>query len=350
MGVALAAILTEGAFKILDIREKKARHQIAGRISRVSEIPGVRFEMVPNITSVTPGFSGIVRINNLGFRGEDVSVEKPPGTYRIAVLGDSITFGRYLSGNSVYPRLLQHNMNSSEKYPRAVEVINASFSGRDTWEEMALLEHKVLPLRPDLVVLQICLNDHVRFPPPEKGTAVGAFGDQAWWQYSSFLYYLDRRVKGFRQYHVRVLKKLRLYQPTGREFLQDFFIDQREILNLESNWDEWSKALLGTRDLARDNGVDILFVLFPISHHFKKVPAETAPLLSSLARDHDIPFIDMLGPFVEGGGGNMYRDRLHPNSKGHRLVAAEIEKYIASHFLPPQSPEASGSGATAELP
>jgi len=233
--------------------------------------------------------------------------------------------------------MLEENMNSSGKYPRPVEVLNASFSGRDTWEELALLEHRVLPLRPDLVVLEICLNDHVRFPLPPKGMSVGAFGDQGWWQYSSFLHYLDKRVKGFRQFHIKVLKKLGIYQPTGKEFLQDFYIDQREILDLTSNWEEWSAALLGIRDLARAGGSDVLFVLFPLSHHFKKLPAETAPLVSALVREQDIPFIDMLGPFVAGGGAAIYRDRLHPNSKGHRIVAAEIEKYIASHFLPPLS-------------
>jgi lysophospholipase L1-like esterase len=344
LSVIVSAILTEGVFKIMDVREKHARHQVVGRISRVSEIPGVRFEMLPNITSTTPGFKGEVRINNLGFRGEDVSVEKPPGTYRIAVLGDSITFGRYLSEKSVYPRLLEESMNSSGRYPRPVEVINASFSGRDTWEELALLEHRVMPLRPDLVVLEICLNDHVRFPLPEKGAAVGAFGDQAWWQYSSFLHYLDKRVKGFRQYHIEVLKKLGLYQPTGKEFLQDFYIDQREILDLTSNWEEWSEALLGIRDLARAGGSDVLFVLFPLSHHFKKLPDETAPLVSALAREHDIPFIDMLGPFLDAEGGGVYRDRLHPNSRGHRIVAEEIEKQIAARFLPPLSPKLGKEG------
>jgi hypothetical protein len=226
-----------------------------------------------------------------------------------------------------------------------VEVINAAFSGRDTWEELALLEHRVMPLLPDLVVLQVCINDHVRFPPPENGTAVGAFGDQAWWQYSSFLAYLDKRVEGFRKYHLKVLKKLGLYRETGKDFLQDFYIDQRRMLNIDSDWEEWSQALLGIRAMARDNGVDVLFVFFPITHHFREGLSETAPLLSSLARDNDIPFIDMLAPFAEEGGSKVYRDRLHPASKGHRIVADEIEKYIASHFLQPMSPEASGSGA-----
>jgi lysophospholipase L1-like esterase len=342
LSVALCAVFTEGAFKIMDIREKRARNRVVGRISRVSDIPGVRFEMVPNITTVTPRFKGLVRINNLGFRGEDISVEKLPDTFRIAVLGDSITFGRYLSEKSVYPSVLEKNMNSSGKYPRPVEVINAAFSGRDTWEELALLEHRVLPLHPDLVVLQICLNDHVRFPPPEKGTVVGAFGDRAWWQYSSFLAYLDDRVEGFRKYHLKALKKLGLYHATGSDFLRDFYIDQRQMLNIDSNWEEWSRALLGIRDLARGNGVDVLFVLFPISHHFRKGLVETAPLLSSLARDHDIPFIDMIGPFAAAGGSKVYRDRIHPDSKGHRITANEIEKYIASHFLRPLSPEVSG--------
>ncbi len=91
LGIVLSIVLVEGAFKAMDVKEKHENSRVAGRISRVSRIPNVRYEMVPNITTVTPGQKMTVRINNLGFRGEDVSNDKPADTYRIAILGDSIS-------------------------------------------------------------------------------------------------------------------------------------------------------------------------------------------------------------------------------------------------------------------
>ncbi len=39
------------------------------------------------------------RINNLGFRGEDIKLEKPDGVYRIVAIGGSTTFAVYLPWN-----------------------------------------------------------------------------------------------------------------------------------------------------------------------------------------------------------------------------------------------------------
>jgi lysophospholipase L1-like esterase len=340
LGTVLSIVLVEGAFKVMDVKEKHENNRVAGRISRVSRIPNVRYEMVPNITTVTPGQKIPVRINNLGFRGEDVSNNKPADTYRIAVLGDSISFGRNLERENIFPVILEESMNSSGKYDHRVEVVNASLSGRDTWEELAILEHLVLPLNPDLVVLEICLNDHIHFPPPDKNVKVGMYGDLAWWQYSSLLSFLDKRVKGFREYHLKVVKKLGLYHPTGNDFMRHFYINPRNMLKIDSHWREWSKALMAVRDLSRSNGAEVMFLLFPLRYEIKRGFEETSHQIVEFTDASGIPLLDMIG-FFEEVGPSIYDDSIHPNAWGHHVVARELERFISARFLTPSSPEIS---------
>jgi len=53
------------------------------------------------------GNGGTFTINSLGFRGNDFSAEKKSGQTRIAVFGDSDTFGLNVNDNETYPFYMQ---------------------------------------------------------------------------------------------------------------------------------------------------------------------------------------------------------------------------------------------------
>ena len=52
-------------------------------------------------------------INSLGFRDRrEYSLEKPPNTFRILVLGDSVTFGHGTLDDTTYPYLLEQQLRA----------------------------------------------------------------------------------------------------------------------------------------------------------------------------------------------------------------------------------------------
>ncbi len=53
--------------------------------------PEIRKELPPNFDGLMLGAQ--VKTNSFGMRGPEIPLEKPPGVYRIAVLGDSWSFG-----------------------------------------------------------------------------------------------------------------------------------------------------------------------------------------------------------------------------------------------------------------
>jgi len=108
-----------------------------------------------------PGSSGTafdceVRINALGFRGAERSLERSADVRRIVVLGDSLTFGNNLAENDTYCAQLEQIFAGQG---RAVEVCNLGVAGYDTLQEARVFERRGASLAPDLVVLGFCVND-----------------------------------------------------------------------------------------------------------------------------------------------------------------------------------------------
>ena len=81
----------------------KAHHEL--------EIDPITLQMYPN------QISGNIKINNIGFRGDDISIEKPNDTYRIFMVGGSTTFGVVVNNDETIPAYLQNYFNSVEFRP-----------------------------------------------------------------------------------------------------------------------------------------------------------------------------------------------------------------------------------------
>ena len=98
------------------------------------------------------------RLNNLGLRGPDVSVEKAPGTIRVVTLGASETFGLSETAGREYPRQLEDSLNA-----RAVlacgdealrfEVLNAAMPGMTLPTGAQNIRTRLTQLDADLMVV-----------------------------------------------------------------------------------------------------------------------------------------------------------------------------------------------------
>jgi lysophospholipase L1-like esterase len=332
LGVGLGLLAAELVCKGLDLYASRQYRQVSNAISRPSRIPDVRFELIPGASGLTPGQDKIIRVNAHGFRGPAIQTPKPPNTFRIAVLGDSIAFGRSLDENKVFPYQLPALLQERVKH-REFDVINASLSGRDTWEEVALLEQRVLNLQPDLVILQICLNDHIRFPPPDSSVHRGAFGEKPWYAYSSFLHLLDQQFPRFRQWHIATATRMGFDMRTPEEVLKNYALDLHYIHNVAVHWPTWHREFLRARDVCRQHGVRLLLTVFPTSYILNQAEIDTTiPELSQLAQEYNIVLVDLLHPF-RAAGRPVLSDYTHPNSLGHRLVAETLADAIARDSL-----------------
>jgi lysophospholipase L1-like esterase len=94
--------------------------------------------------------------NNRGWRDRNHELEKPPGVFRLLVLGDSNSFGAIVPASSLFTRLLEEKFLAVGKN---VEVINLSYGGWSTAQELEAFRLEGRFYRPDLVVVQFTSND-----------------------------------------------------------------------------------------------------------------------------------------------------------------------------------------------
>jgi hypothetical protein len=129
----------------------------------------------PDITSFdprlgwrnTPGASGIHRtrdytvresIDSLGFRGPELTIAKPAGVRRIALLGDSFVDGYTTSFETTAGEVLERQLNAHDGKDDW-EVINAGTAGYSTDQELLLYRESVRRFKPDEVILLFYVND-----------------------------------------------------------------------------------------------------------------------------------------------------------------------------------------------
>ncbi len=107
-----------------------------------------------------PGYDfklGFGPLNQQGFRGKDFSNEKPAGVFRIACLGDSVTFG---TAAAAYPELLEQILNGPGG--KIFQVYNFGVPGYSSEQGKNLLRKVMRDYHPDLVIILYGWNDHWR--------------------------------------------------------------------------------------------------------------------------------------------------------------------------------------------
>ncbi len=122
------------------------------------DLDGTLFRHKPSTTVDYGGFK--ITANALGFRGPEISKDKPAGTFRIVALGDSVTLGWGVDDEVTLCRVVERRLNARAD-GRRYEVINTGHNSYDSTQEVALLEREALALSPDLVLLTFVTNDMV---------------------------------------------------------------------------------------------------------------------------------------------------------------------------------------------
>lgn len=98
------------------------------------------------------------RINSFGWRDRERSLQKPPGAYRVAFLGDSFVVALQVESDSTFLALAEDELTT--RLGRPVEIMNFGRSGATQTEEFLMLQSDVMRFSPDLVaVLFVAEND-----------------------------------------------------------------------------------------------------------------------------------------------------------------------------------------------
>ena len=102
-----------------------------------------------------------IKINSWGFRDYEYPIEKSNNTFRIIVLGDSITFGWGVELNESYPKIIENLLNSNPTLKSDIkyEVLNFGVPGYSISEKVRFFEKLGIKFNPDLVIIQYGSDD-----------------------------------------------------------------------------------------------------------------------------------------------------------------------------------------------
>jgi len=121
--------------------------------------PVMGIALIPNMKVVHSRgcFTGLVETNRWGFRDRDRTLEKPPGVFRIALVGDSAVEAVHVQPDQVMN--IQMEKQLQQQGYRNIEVMNFAVEGIGTTQELLLYKNQVRQFHPDLVIILFSDND-----------------------------------------------------------------------------------------------------------------------------------------------------------------------------------------------
>lgn len=299
--------------------------QINRATVRRSDDPRLRFELRPGgVAHAEVEY----RVNELGLRGPETTVEKPPGVRRIAVLGDSIAFGYWVSDEQGMARQLETLLNQAGSGAGRVEVLNFGVPGYNLEQEIEALRARALVLEPDVVVVVFCLNDLeglfsyelglVQERSERRRTLAGRARE--WLVGRSRLFsWVEYRLTELasRRYFVRA--KNPLEGPLYAEALS------QQRLALRGRF-----AVLHT--LLASRGIPGLVVVVPVlGEPFDRYPyRELHEAVVATAESERLAALDLLDCFSAYAFRDLRIDVLHPSPLGHRVAAHAVRDALCA--------------------
>jgi lysophospholipase L1-like esterase len=351
--------------------------------------PVLHHRLLPNASTRVRGVE--LTTNSLGLRDREIAPRKPPGVFRVLMLGDSFTEGGGLTLEQTVAKQVEAMLGAAPCRQR-VEVINGGVSSYSPILEYLFLQRVGLALDPDLVVLNFDMTDvHddvvrtglAQLDPAGLPLAVPSDRRRETalllppLSKPALLRFLDP-VEAF-------LNRSKLYQSVrtaawGQALLGDLSLtpERTEALGLVGDprydiegvtrsgdfpgqaaaWRLTGRYISGVHALARAQGRAFALVVYP---HAQQVSAEASPggrrrhglgpglfdserpfqILAGLGRREGFPVIDLLHRFREGEAreGPLFRiDDIHHTPAGARVFAQGVAAGLREHGLVPCGP------------
>lgn len=319
--------------------------------------PSLGFRMMPE--SVGSYFGRIpLEVNAYGHRDDWVPIEKPKGTKRILVLGDSFTIGAGVGQDEAYPQVLEGLLRRRDP---AIDVINAGVGGWEPFQYAEYLETEGVAFEPDLVIVGFFVGndayDQTSRPEEVSRTAVGGrrvLRDSADRPLAASLVFLYQH-----SHLARLILRARsgegvfedpAYERSICDGLSDWLVaGQRFYLSNHLPEADDTRALMRTSlaqiqriaDITSGAAIPMLVLLIPDMNQISPLvqerilgPGERQQFdpempQRALARElalRGIPFLDLRETFE--GRECLFTNNSHFDAEGHRLVAAAVESYL----------------------
>jgi lysophospholipase L1-like esterase len=282
----------------------------AVKLKRPVSNPDLSFAHAPNRSAFLMGVP--VSINSEGLRDREFSPEKPPGVYRVMMLGDSTTFGWGVKEEDTAAKLLERKLNADLPvgYKRA-EVMNTGVGNYDTVQEVTYYETIGREYHPDLVVLVFFINDPEPVPIEKKGFLIDR---------SYLIAFATNRIDGLMR-HAGV-------RPDWKTYYASLYNDDRP------GFQACKRALLSLASSTRSHDAKFLVAILPELHQINNdsYPFKAAhQKIKYVMAAENVPVLELIDGLKDHGPEEtLWVTALddHPNAKANNLISDQLEQWI----------------------
>lgn len=252
------------------------------------------------------------RTNAAGFRDAEFSQPRLPHTLRIALLGDSFTFGAGVKQEHLVATFLEPLLSQKAGCP--VEVYNFGVSGYGTQQEAVIFDAKVLAYQPDMLIVWYFHNDVEQQGDEQRKITIK---DMAWlWPPLPEVSRLGKTLQA---------------RLTGTAF------QRQEALYYEPHGTRWQQTAGYMAQMVRSAQTHsvkpLLFVHPTLNYSFQKYPLNALhQQVLDAARNAGFTAYDLLPAFEKQDAValRVHASDAHPNEIAHRLAA----EYAADKIAP----------------
>jgi len=275
---------------------------------------------------------GHVATNSFGLRGHEITLQKPPGTFRIVGIGDSHMFGAGVDQEEIYMARLEVMLNEVSPPGRRFEVLNFGTPGYNTVMEVSTFEHRALRFDPDLVLVHFIGND---LHAPHFLESSRSWDPRDW-----FLTELGRAVLGFPE------------SPEEQKAAESRRYRYTEYPDL-SGPESFEKAMEHLRDLCAERQLPVIFMVvgesgslrefvIPVARRMGFRILQPQPAFAAYLEARGIePRAENWSYFFRGNGS-------HPNAEGHAAYAEALLADLTALGIVPRTRPGQEPAAPAE--
>lgn len=275
-------------------------------IIQESDNCGIVYELKPNLDTYFRLTE--FKTNSVGLRDKEYSLEKPNNTYRVVVLGDSLTMPSGVDIDLAYHSILEDEFNNeSNGGGMNYEFINFAVGGYNLDQYLTVLENKSLGYNPDHVLVGICLVNDI--PMKKLGSSTSE-------RYSKCNYQVESTVNTY----IFPMSLFVIYSKIQT------FINQRNQEEMEFDIEHFDYLMEEFKNVSEENNINITFIALRWTDNEEK---EQFEMLKNATDKYDFNLIDTVDEF-EGDTKHywIYRFDHHPNWEANQLFAKAIKEHI----------------------
>lgn len=310
----ITLVALEFTVRIWGISQRHIYDAIYTTFDRTGDIPYVH---KPNLVQARARGLTIINTDSLGLRTTTAGSlygAKQPNQYRIAVMGDSCTFGEGVRRTEdTFAQVLEDALNRSRESVK-VTVFNYGASAYSVKEMAATLQYRALDIEPDLVIMAIVPPDFNLSRTPtidESGYLVSQMINQK----VSFVSHLGSMLRNIHLAYVL------------RNLGEDLFFKPVDIMQVLSRGTipETYRFVRQFKETAEQRGIAYTIVLLPLLGN------SWGPIPDQLVRDH-ITYIDLSFLVNEFTKEQFMASQFdpHPSAAVHRRIGEEIAAVLGA--------------------